>query len=44
MELFEQNVLIANEDELIKLLGIHDKNIKIINPPIYRHLFCQKIW
>ncbi|NLA13686.1 MAG: phosphate starvation-inducible protein PhoH, partial [Tissierellia bacterium] len=30
MELFEQNVLIANEDELIKLLGIHDKNIKII--------------
>jgi len=30
MELFEENVLIANEDELIKLLGIHDKNIKII--------------
>ena len=30
MEFFEQNVLIANEDELIKLLGIHDKNIKII--------------
>ncbi len=30
MDLFEQNVLIANEDELIKLLGIHDKNIKII--------------
>lgn len=30
MEFFEENVLIANEDELIKLLGIHDKNIKII--------------
>lgn len=30
MDFFEQNVLIANEDELIKLLGIHDKNIKII--------------
>jgi len=30
MDLFEQNILIANEDELIKLLGIHDKNIKII--------------
>lgn len=30
MELFEENVLIANEDELIKLLGIHDKNLKII--------------
>ncbi len=30
MEFFEENVLITNEDELIKLLGIHDKNIKII--------------
>jgi hypothetical protein len=30
MDLFEQNVLITSEDELIKLLGIHDKNIKII--------------
>ncbi|NLB32867.1 MAG: PhoH family protein [Tissierellia bacterium] len=30
MDFFEENVLIANEDELIKLLGIHDKNIKII--------------
>jgi phosphate starvation-inducible PhoH-like protein len=30
MEFFEENILIANEDELIKLLGIHDKNIKII--------------
>ena len=30
MEQFEENVVIANEDELIKLLGIHDKNIKII--------------
>ncbi|HQB64139.1 MAG TPA: PhoH family protein, partial [Sedimentibacter sp.] len=30
MDLFEQNILFANEDELIKLLGIHDKNIKII--------------
>ena len=29
MELFEQNVLIANEDELIKLLGIHDKISKL---------------
>ena len=30
MDFFDENVLIANEDELIKLLGIHDKNIKII--------------
>ncbi|WMJ76264.1 MULTISPECIES: PhoH family protein [unclassified Sedimentibacter] len=30
MELYEENVLMANEDNLIKLLGIHDKNIKII--------------
>lgn len=30
MELFEENILLANEDNLIKLLGIHDKNIKII--------------
>ena len=30
MDFFEENVLIANDDELVKLLGIHDKNIKII--------------
>ncbi len=30
MELFEENILLANEDNLIKLLGNHDKNIKII--------------
>ncbi len=30
MELYEENVLMANEDNLIRLLGIHDKNIKII--------------
>ncbi|NLJ57478.1 MAG: PhoH family protein [Tissierellia bacterium] len=30
MEFFEENVLINNEDELIKLLGIRDKNIKVI--------------
>lgn len=30
MELHEENILIANEENLVKLLGIHDKNIKII--------------
>jgi len=30
MELFEEDILLANEDDLIKLLGIHDKNVKII--------------
>lgn len=30
MELYEENILIANEENLIKLLGIHDKNIKVI--------------
>ncbi|HHZ03261.1 MAG TPA: PhoH family protein [Tissierellia bacterium] len=30
MDFFEENVIITNEDELIKLLGIRDKNIKII--------------
>lgn len=30
MELFEENILLANEENLIKLLGIHDKNIKVI--------------
>lgn len=30
MELHEENILISNEENLIKLLGIHDKNIKII--------------
>jgi len=30
MEFFEENVIITNEDELIKLLGIRDKNIKVI--------------
>lgn len=30
MDLYEENILIANEENLIKLLGIHDKNIKII--------------
>lgn len=30
MELYEENILIANEENLVKLLGIHDKNIKII--------------
>lgn len=30
MELHEENILIANEDNLVKLLGIHDKNIKVI--------------
>ena len=30
MELFEENILLANENNLIKLLGIHDKNIKIL--------------
>lgn len=30
MELYEENVLIAKEENLIKLLGIHDKNIKVI--------------
>lgn len=30
MEIHEENILIANEENLVKLLGIHDKNIKII--------------
>ncbi|HBD62828.1 MAG TPA: phosphate starvation-inducible protein PhoH [Clostridiales bacterium] len=30
MELHEENILMANEENLVKLLGIHDKNIKII--------------
>lgn len=30
MEIHEENILIADERNLIKLLGIHDKNIKII--------------
>lgn len=30
MELFEENILLANEENLIKLLGIHDKNVKVI--------------
>lgn len=30
MELHEENILMANEDNLVKLLGIHDKNIKVI--------------
>ncbi len=30
MELHEENILMANEETLVKLLGIHDKNIKII--------------
>lgn len=30
MDLYEDNILITNEENLIKLLGIHDKNIKII--------------
>ena len=30
MELHEENILIADEENLIKLLGIHDKNIKVI--------------
>ena len=30
MELHEENILMANEENLIKLLGIHDKNIKVI--------------
>lgn len=30
MELYEENILIANEENLVKLLGIHDKNIKVI--------------
>lgn len=30
MELNEENILIANEANLVKLLGIHDKNIKVI--------------
>lgn len=30
MELHEENIIIANEDNLVKLLGIHDKNIKVI--------------
>lgn len=30
MELHEENILIANEENLVKLLGIHDKNIKVI--------------
>ncbi|MDW5300348.1 MAG: PhoH family protein [Sedimentibacter sp.] len=30
MELFEENILLANGDDLIKLFGIQDKNIKII--------------
>jgi phosphate starvation-inducible PhoH-like protein len=30
MDLHEENILIANEENLVKLLGIHDKNIKVI--------------
>lgn len=30
MELHEENIIIANEENLVKLLGIHDKNIKVI--------------
>lgn len=30
MELHEENILMANEENLVKLLGIHDKNIKVI--------------
>ncbi len=30
MELYEENILIANEENLVKLLGIHDKNIKVL--------------
>lgn len=30
MELHEENILMSNEDNLVKLLGIHDKNIKVI--------------
>lgn len=30
MELHEENILMANEDNLVKLLGIHDKNIRVI--------------
>lgn len=30
MELHEENILISNEENLVKLLGIHDKNIKVI--------------
>ncbi len=30
MELYEENILISNEENLVKLLGIHDKNIKVI--------------
>ncbi|MGB4439364.1 MAG: PhoH family protein, partial [Sedimentibacter sp.] len=30
MELFEENILLVNEDDLIKLFGIQDKNIKVI--------------
>ncbi|MEA5094410.1 PhoH-like protein [bioreactor metagenome] len=30
MELFEESIILSGEDDLIRLLGIHDKNIKII--------------
>lgn len=30
MDLHEENILMANEENLVKLLGIHDKNIKVI--------------
>nr|WP_300092710.1 PhoH family protein [Sedimentibacter sp.] len=30
MEFFEESIILSDEDDLIRLLGIHDKNIKII--------------
>ncbi len=30
MEFFEESIILSGEDDLIRLLGIHDKNIKII--------------
>lgn len=30
MDFFEESIILSDEDDLIRLLGIHDKNIKII--------------
>lgn len=30
MEFFEESIILSDEDDLVRLLGIHDKNIKII--------------